>query len=202
MYADVPDTAVREFVSRQRAGRLVTTGAGGQPHIGLYPFLFLGDRVELHLNRADEQLADLRENPACAFEVDEIYGTIPSHWVDEANAVFATAYHRTVIFEGKATVSDDAAVLAAQMERLLAHYQPEGRHAPVSADAPLYRTPLGMLSAVVIQPSARKVKWKLGQNRDRATRERIIGLFRQRGGPGDSAAADALEWTLAHEDSR
>ncbi|MFM7075437.1 MAG: FMN-binding negative transcriptional regulator [Planctomycetaceae bacterium] len=199
IYADVPDATLDAFVRRQRVGRLVTAGAGGQPHIGLYPFLFLGDRLELHLNRADEQLADLRENPACAFEVDEVHGTIPSHWLHEASAVFATAYHRTVILEGRAELSDDAGVLAAQMGRLLAHYQPEGGHAPVAADDALYRAPLAMLTAVVVRPHARKVKWKLAQNRDRATRERVIALLRERGEPGDAAAAEALEWTLAHD---
>ena len=43
----------------------------------------------------------------CVFEVDEIHGTIPSHWVHATNAMFATAYHRTVIFECDAAVSED-----------------------------------------------------------------------------------------------
>ena len=106
-YADVPEQTLRDFVSKQELGHFVTVSADGQPHIGLYPFLFLGDTIEIHLHRSDEQLADLRTNRKCAFEVDEIHGTIPSHWVHPTNAMFATAYHRTVIFECEAEVSED-----------------------------------------------------------------------------------------------
>src|ERR1044072_8071070 len=53
----------------------------------------------------------------------EVLGSIPSHWVHASNAMFATAYHRTVIFECDAAVSDDAEVLAAQTQRLMQHYQ-------------------------------------------------------------------------------
>ena len=46
---------------------------------------------------------------------------------------------------------------------------------------------------------ARKVKWKLAQNRDRPTREKLIEALRKRGKPTDASAADALQWTLDHE---
>ncbi len=76
------------------------------------------------------------------FEVDELHGTIPSHWVHATNAMFATAYHRTVIFECEAEVSEDVEVLAAQQQRLMAHYQPDGGHKPVSTEHAMYRGPL------------------------------------------------------------
>ena len=112
-YADVPENTLREFVSRQELGHFVTVSAESQPHIGLYPFLFLGDTIEIHLHRTDEQLKDLHTNKKCTFEVDEMHGTIPSHWIHPTNAMFATAYHRTVIFECEAAVSEDSEVLAA-----------------------------------------------------------------------------------------
>jgi transcriptional regulator len=197
-YADVPEQALRDFVSKQELCRLVTVSAAGQPHIGLYPFLFLGDNIEIHLHRADEQLADLRTNPQCALEVDEIHGTIPSHWIHASNAMFATAYHRTVIFECVAEVSEDPEVLAAQQQRLMAHYQPDGGYQPVTADLAMYRGPFKEIAALTLRVRERKVKWKLAQNRDRATREKIVAELRKRGGPTDAGAADALQWTLDH----
>jgi transcriptional regulator len=197
--SDVPEQTLREFVSQQQLGRLVTVSAEGQPHIGLYPFVFLGDRVEMHLRRDDEQTNDLRGNTKCVFEVDELHGSIPSHWVHATNAMFATAYHRTVIFECEAEVSEDVEVLAAQQQRLMAHYQPDGGHKPVSTEHAMYRGPLGTLAALTLQVRARKVKWKLAQNRDRPTRERIIANLRQRGRDGDAAAANALQWALDQE---
>ena len=198
-YANIPEEKLREFVTTQQLGRLVTVSADGQPHIGLYPFVFLGDRVEMHLHRTDEQLVDLRANPKCAFEVDEIHGTIPSHWVHATNAMFATAFHRVVVFECDAGISEDAGVLGEQQQRLMAHYQPEGGHKPVSAEHAMYRGAFNEIAALTLTVRARKVKWKLAQNRDRAWREKLIAALRQRGRPTDAGAADAMQWTLDHE---
>ena len=198
-YADVPEDTLREFVAKQELGRFVTVGSDGQPHIGLYPFLFLGDTIEIHLHRKDEQLEDLRAGTKCTFEVDEIHGTIPSHWVHPTNAMFATAYHRVVIFECTAEVSEDHEALAAQQRRLMEHYQPDGGHKPVSTEHAMYRGPFNEISALTLTVLARKVKWKLAQNRDRKMREKIVANLRARGRPTDAGAADALQWTLDRE---
>lgn len=195
-YADIPEHTLREFVTSQQLGRLVTASPEGQPHIGLYPFLFLGDTIEIHLHRSDEQLVDLAANSRCAFEVDEVLGSIPSHWSHATNAMFATAYHRTVIFECEAVVSDDPQVLAAQQQRLMQHYQPDGGHTPVSADHAMYRNAFREIRALTLTVRARKVKWKLGQNRKREQLEKLIAELRARGRPTDPAAADALQWSL------
>jgi len=200
-YADVPEDTLRAFVTSRQLGRLVTAGTDGRPHIGLYPFLFLGESIEMHLHRADEQLKDLASNRKCTFEVDEMHGTIPSNWIHPTNAMFATAYHRTVIFECEATVSEDPEVLAAQQRRLLAHYQPEG-HTPVTTEHAMYRGPFKEISAVTLRVHTRKVKWKLAQNRSREQRAHIIAELRKRGRPTDAGAADALQWTLDHEAAR
>lgn len=198
-YADVPEEELRDFVTRQQLGRLITAGADGQPHIGLYPFVFLGDRVETHLHRNDEQLADLGTNAKCAFEVDEVLGSIPSHWVHASNAMFATAYHRTVIFECEAAVSDDPEVLAAQQQRLMQHYQPDGGHAPVSTGHAMYRGAFKEIRALTLTVRTRKVKWKLGQNRKPEQLMKLIAELRKRGRGTDAAAADALQWSMDRE---
>ncbi len=200
-YADVPDNVLRDFVTKQEMGRFITC-ADGQPHIGLYPFLFLDDRIELHLHRNDEQLMDLLSNKKCVFEVDEIHGTIPSHWIHATNAMFATAYHRVVIFECDAAVSEDDEVLAAQQSRLMAHYQPAGGHTPVTTEHAMYRGPFKEIRALTLTVRTRKVKWKLAQNRTREQREHLIAELRKRGKPADAGAADALQWTLDHEAGR
>jgi predicted FMN-binding regulatory protein PaiB len=201
-YADIPDDVLEQFVSSQEMGRLVTVSSIGQPHIGLYPFLFLGATLEIHLHRSDEQLADLRANAKCAFEVDEIHGTIPSRWIHPENAMFATAYHRSVIFECQAEISEDHGVLGAQQQRLMDHYQPDGGFKPVSAEHAMYRGPFNQIAALTLTVRERKVKWKLAQNRDRETRGKIIAELRKRARPADIGAADALQWTLDHEASK
>jgi predicted FMN-binding regulatory protein PaiB len=195
-YYAVPRAAVDAFVRESELGRLVTVSSGGAPHLGLYPFVYGGDYIEIHLHRADEQLADLGVANRCLFEVDEVLGTVPSYWVHAESAVAATAYHRTVLFECEAAISLDADVLAAQQTRLLARYQPEGGFRDVSANDALYRTAIGHIAAVRLEIKALRVKFKLAQNRSLEMRERVVRELRARGRRGDERAADALQWAM------
>jgi predicted FMN-binding regulatory protein PaiB len=195
-YADVPADEVARFVATQELGRLVTVGADGTPHLGLYPFVHDAEAFELHLVRADELTVDLKARPRCVFEVDEVLGVIPSYWVSPEYAGSATAYHRTVIFECRATVVEDPAAVAAQQLRLLARYQPEGGFRAVSPSDPLYQGALAQLAAVRLAIESTRVKFKLAQNRPPEARRRIVEALRTRGRPGDDRAADAVEWTL------
>lgn len=195
-YADVPADEVTRFVEAQPLGRLVTVGADGTPHLGLYPFVHQPTAFELHLVRADELVIDLKAHPRCVFEVDEVLGVIPSYWVSPEYAGSATAYHRTVIFECRATVVEDPAAVAAQQLRLLARYQPEGGFRAVTPSDPLYRAALEQLAAVHLAVERTRVKFKLAQNRPPESRRRIVEALRARGRPGDARAADAVEWTL------
>lgn len=198
-YTRVPAAELERFVETQELGRLITVGADGTPHVGLYPFVREGDVVDLHLVREDELAVDLKARPRCVFEVDEVLGVIPSYWVHAEYAGAATAYHRTVIFECRATVIEDPAAVAAQQVRLLGRYQPEGGFRAVAAADPLYRGALDRLAAVQLRVERTRVKFKLGQNRPAEARRRVIAELRKRGRPTDTRAADALEWTLGHD---
>jgi len=202
VYTNVPADEIDRFVRAQELGRLVTVGADGTPHLGLYPFTYDGAAFEVHLVRRDEQITDLRARARCLFELDEVLGTIPSYWVDPDNAIMATAYHRTVIFECDATVSGDAGELAAQQMRLLARYQPEGGFRPVTPDDPMYRGAIEHIAAVRLDVRACRAKFKLAQNRPVEARARIVEALRKRGRPADERAAEALLWTIEQEGKR
>ena len=195
-YSKIPRADIDRFVETQAMGRLVTVGEDGTPHLGLYNFVRDADALELHLVRADEQIADLLARPRAVFEVDEVLAVIPSYWVHPEYAGSATAYHRTVIFECRASVSEDPAVVAAQQQRLLAKHQPEGGFKPLSVEDPLYKGALNHLAAVKLQITRCRAKFKLGQNRPVEARQRVIAALRERGRPGDARAADALQWTI------
>ena len=196
-YAEIPRSEIDRFVETQELARLVTLGDDGMPHIGLYPFVYDGTALDLHLVRADEQIQDLKRRPRCVLELDEVLGVIPSYWVHPQYAGSATAYHRTVIFECSATVIEDPAAVAAQQVRLLTRYQPEGGFKPLDPADPLYGGALAQLAAARFEITRCRAKFKLGQNRPAETRRRVIAELRQRGRPSDLRAADALEWTLS-----
>jgi predicted FMN-binding regulatory protein PaiB len=130
------------------------------------------------------------------FEIDEVLAVIPSYWVHPEYGGSATAYHRTVIFECRGTVVQDAAAVAAQQRRLLARYQPEGGYRALDPDDPLYRGALSRLAAVRLRIERTRVKFKLAQNRSAETRRRVIAELGKRGRPSDARAAAAIAWTL------
>jgi predicted FMN-binding regulatory protein PaiB len=198
-YADIPLETLEAFVQANELGRLVTVSAEGLPHIGLYPFVYTRGLIEMHLNRADEQLGDLAARRRCVFEVDEVLGVIPSYWVDPEDAVKATAYHQTVIFECQASVSNDASVLAEQQKRLLARYQPEGGFRPVAPGDPLYRGAIAHIAAVRLEITSLRAKYKLAQNRSPQVRTDLVRELRKRGRRNDDRAADAVQATIDRE---
>ncbi len=199
-YSRIPQEDIDRFVQTQEVGRLVTVGEDGTPHIGLYNFVYDGRTLELHLVRADEQIADLKARPRSIFEVDEVLAVIPSYWVHPEYAGSATAYHRTVIFECLASMSEDPAVVAAQQLRLLGKHQPEGGFRPLEVEDPLYKGALEHLAAVRLEVARCRAKFKLGQNRPAETRRRVIAELRKRGRVNDARAADALLWTMKGPD--
>jgi predicted FMN-binding regulatory protein PaiB len=201
-YADVPLEKLEAFVLGAELGRLVTVSAEGLPHIGLYPFVYTRGLIEIHLNRADEQLVDLASRPRCVFEVDEVLGVIPSYWIDPEDAVKATAYHQSVIFECQASVSNDPALLAEQQKRLLARYQPEGGFRAVAPDDPIYRGAIRVIAAVRLEITSQRAKFKLAQNRSPQVRAELVRELRKRGRRNDDRAADALQWTIDQEAGR
>src|SRR5439155_26973357 len=135
--------------------------------------------IDLHLVRADEQIKDLKARPRCVLEVDEILAVIPSYWVSREYAGAATAYQRTVIFECEARVVEDSAAVAAQQQRLLARYQPEGGFKPLDPADPLYQGALAQLAAVRREIVRRRTKLKLGQNRPAQAPRRDIEELRK-----------------------
>jgi uncharacterized protein len=195
-YSDIPREEVDRLVQSQDLARLVTVGDDGIPHVGLYPFVGDAKTFDLHLVRSDEQIKDLKARPRCVLEVDEVLAVIPSYWVHAEYAGAATAYHRTVIFECEARVAEDPEVVAAQQQRLLARYQPEGGFRPLDPNNPLYRGAMAQLAAVTLQIKRWRAKFKLGQNRPAEARRQVIAELRKRGRPNDGRAADALQWTI------
>jgi Putative FMN-binding domain len=105
-YSDIPRGEVDRLVQSQELARLITVGDDSIPHVGLYPFVYDGKTLDLHLVRSDEQIKDLKAHPRCVLEVDDILAVIPSYWVSPEYAGAATAYHRTVIFECAARVQE------------------------------------------------------------------------------------------------
>jgi len=78
-------------------------------------------------------------------------------------------------------------------------YQPEGGYKAIAAEDPLYRGAIAHIVALRLEVRARRVKFKLGQNRAPEVRATVARELRKRGRHDDAFAADALEWTLGRK---
>ena len=171
-YRPTPDE-LTAFVAGQRMGRLITVSAEGRPHIGLYPFVTVGDAIELHLVKGDAQVADMRQTAKVAFEVDEILSFVPSYFENPESAQAADHYYRTVILEGDAHIENEPNAVAAHLNRLVARYQPEQGYRPVSAIDPMYAPGVARLAMIRIEPTRVWGKFKLGQQLSEEDRARV-----------------------------
>jgi predicted FMN-binding regulatory protein PaiB len=196
-FYEAPEAQVADLITNQIAGRLITVGDTGTPHVGVFPFLHREGRIELHLAEGDEQLADLRRGSSCVFEAGDVLAYVPSYWEDEHNASGADIYHRTVVIEGPAELVVTPDAVAEHLRSLLSRYQPEGRYVAVDADNEMYAKMLRRLTVVRLPITRARSKFKLGQQRPADMRQRIIAELRQRNRPADQTAAEAVSRTLA-----
>ena len=88
-YTDIPAAEIDRFVQAQELGRLITVGPHGIPHVGLYPFVYDGRTVDLHLVAEDEQTRDLLTHEEHQPGGSELLLTMPPfayRWFTEVRA--------------------------------------------------------------------------------------------------------------------
>ena len=178
-YRPTPDV-IAAFIAAQRLGRLVTVSAEGRPHIGLYPFVTVGDAVELHLVKGDAQVTDIRQNAHVVFEVDEVLSFVPSYFEHPESGQKADHYYRTVIVEGEARLDLEPTAVADHLNRLIERYQPERGYRPVTATDPMYAPGVMRLAMIHIEPTRVWGKFKMGQQLTEEDRARVAKAIRIR----------------------
>jgi transcriptional regulator len=185
----------RSFVAAHPFGHLVAPGGPGRdlPVVVPTQFVLEGRTVWLHLVRANPVFAALAENPRVLLSVADDWAFIPSSWKvvgdEDPTLGIPTTYYGAVQLEGTATIHDERTEpgsVAAVLRRQLASFQPDVEVAdPGRAHAARLLGILGVEIAVE-QVSA---KFKYGGNVDEAHRRAVVEHLRERGGPGDDAAA-------------
>jgi transcriptional regulator len=189
----------RTFLTQHDFGQLIATGAGRPvPIVVPTHFVFDGqDGVELHLTSDNPVWDAVAEQPLVVLSVVGAYAFIPGYWAPADPAApeygIPTSYYGAVQATCRASRVDDPAQLAAILERQLAHFQPEGRHATV---APGQTNPfgrrLGAIRGLRLAIEDVRAKFKFGGNRPAADRLRIADHLLQRGGPLDLEARSEL----------
>ncbi|HKW78426.1 MAG TPA: FMN-binding negative transcriptional regulator [Candidatus Limnocylindria bacterium] len=184
------DDEWRAFLKEHDFGELIAPGAGRDlPVVVPTHFLWDGDKgVVLHLARPNPVWAALAERPRALLSVFGAYTYIPGHWNQDEYGV-PTSYYAAVQLACDVEMVDDPAGIAAILERQLAHFQPEGLHAPVRPDN-RYGDLLPSIRGIRLTVTDVRAKLKFGSNRSVEHRQVVAGKLAERGGTLDLEARD------------
>jgi len=199
IYQQSDKTKVDEFVRSQSNCQLITKAPDGRTHLGIFNHYFDGDAFFLHLNKNDEQIADLRSADNVLLVFHDFLAVIPSYWIDAQYGGAATAYYRYAEFECRAELVDSPQAVKEVLQSLMDHYQPEGKYEALNPESPTYEKSFKALFIVKLIPTSSRTKWKLGQNRPLDTRKRVVEKLKERGRPRDLQAAQAVEEWISVE---
>ena len=187
--AALTDAEWRAFLADHDFGELIVPGAGRDlPIVVPTHFIYDGDKtVLLHLAQPNPVWEALAERPRALLSVFGAYTYIPGHWNQDEYGV-PTSYYAAVQLACDAEVLDDPAQIAAILERQLAHFQPEGKHAPVEPGDNRYGKLLGSIRGIRLSVTDVRAKFKFGANRTVEHRTVVAAKLAERGRPLDIEA--------------
>jgi len=175
---------------------LSTVSPSGIPHLGIFNPLQIEGRFYLHMNRKDEQVADLKERPKALLSFLDFLSVIPSYWVDEHYAGAATAYYRYAEWECTVELFEEPPSMLPVLQMMMDRYQPEQKYDPLNPELPIYKASFASIVVLKLTPVSSRTKWKLGQNRPMEIRNRVMTELKLRARDNDIRAAEEMEKTL------
>ena len=187
--APLSDEEWHAFLADHDFGELIVPGVGRDlPIVVPTHFIYDGDKtVLLHLAQPNPVWEALAERPRALLSVFGAYTYIPGHWNQDEYGV-PTSYYAAVQLACDAEIVDDPAGIAAILERQLAHFQPEGKHAPVEPGDNPYGKLLGSIRGIRLAVTDVRAKFKFGANRT-VEHRRVVGTkLGERGRPLDLEA--------------
>lgn len=184
------DEEGRALLARAQVVHLAMISERGAPILRAVNAVVVGEVLAFHGAPAGEKMEGVGRLVVAGAE--EVVATLPSTFLDPESACSASTYYVSAQVEGVLEQVDDPARKARVLEALMAKYQPEGGYARVSADDPRYAKAIAGVLVAQIRLGRVSCKAKLGQNRTRAERRRVIEKLRERGAPGDAEAARML----------
>lgn len=169
---------------------LAAVGEAGQPILRTVHGVIVKGAICFHAAPAGEKMEALGREVVVSAE--EIVAEIPSWFVDPERACPATTYYESAQVHGALEPVEAPEEKARVLQALMAKFQPEGRHVPITADDPLYRAAVRGLLIARVSLERLDGKSKLGQNRTPEELARILALLWQRGRPGDDVAIERV----------
>ncbi|MGW0842450.1 FMN-binding negative transcriptional regulator [Streptomyces sp. NPDC002787] len=146
-------------------GQLSVNGLPGRPPMAV-PTHFTCDDSHLlvHLAKPNPVWKAIEHDPNVVFTVIGDYAFIPGSWRATSGTPptdgVPTSYYAAVQFICRAEIVDDPEGKAELLRRQLAHFQPDGDHAPVAVDQPPYGRMLSGIRGLRLQVADVRAKFK------------------------------------------
>jgi transcriptional regulator len=191
------DEAVAGFLDGIGAAELTTIGPDGYPESTLMPFVRDGERLLMHLARANPHWKSIEPGTPALAMVSGAQAYVSPAWYaskQEHGRVVPTWNYSKVHLYGRAFVRDDPVWLLDLVTRLT-DLNESGRLAPWSvSDAPAdyVRKQLGAIVGLELVVERVEAKAKLSQNRSDADRAGVVTGLSQSGRPRDHAVAQDM----------
>jgi len=197
---------IRRLVAEVGTAELVTVGPEGFPVATLLPVLWEGDRLLLHMARANEHWRSVADGSPALAVVTGPDGYVSPAWypaTEEHGRTVPTWNYSAVHLTGRARVHDDPAWLRDAVTRLTDRHE-SGRERPWAVtDAPAAYVEKQLRAIVGVEVTVERVeaKAKLSQNRSEADRAGVVEGLRREGGTRGQLLADRMESVLPHADT-
>jgi len=193
------DAEWQRWLAAHDFGQLAVNGPPGEPpHVQPLHFAYDAERGEAlaHLARPNPLWAALEANPDVLLSVVDDYVYIPGPWQALPDTPpehgVPTSFYTAVQLRCTAHVVDDPAQKAEVLNRLLAHFQPEGGSAQAAAGEDPYGHMLPAIRGLRLEVTDVRAKFKYAGKRPKEVQDRIATRLAARGGPLDARAREHL----------
>lgn len=184
---------IEQFLSEMSFGFLGTINEDGFPDITPLNFVYYKGSVYFHGSKIGQKFKNISQYLYVTFAVANEYAILPSYFTDPNLACPASAFFKSVIIKGNASIIDDleekAEVFTAFMEKL----QPEGGYQPIDVRNPDYNRNLKGVMLVKISPVDISAKFKFGQNLNETKFNQVIAGLEKRGAEKDQQTIDYMK---------
>ncbi|MVP00832.1 pyridoxamine 5'-phosphate oxidase family protein [Paenibacillus lutrae] len=189
---------IESFLSEMTFGVLGTVGEDGYPNLKPLNFVYTDGALYAHGSKIGEKIADMKRDSLVSFSVAKEYALIPSYFTDPVYACPASAFFKSVIIKGRATLVEDLEEKARSFVSFMHKLQPEGGYDPVTLDDPGYVKQIKGVAVIRIDPDDISAKFKFGQNMKGAKREGVISGLEKRGLELDEEALRLMKAYCPH----
>ena len=182
----MPQAQALAFLKQAEAVHLAFTRPDGAPVLRTLNAAVTDDWLLFHGAPNGEKAQCVGR--AAVAQAEQIVATIPSYFTDPEKACPATTFFRSVQVHGILERIEDPYVKADALQLIMQRYQPEGGHAPIHFDTPLYQNAVRGVLVLGIRVQNLTGKAKLGQNKQPLEVQSIMDQLWQLGRAGDVEA--------------